>query len=61
VAVGVGVGRLAPAPPRHVEDQRQLWRECRESAEALTQLRRSLGGVLAEVRYVLSDHDSEGQ
>ena len=43
---------------RRVEEQRRLWRECRESAEALTQLRRSLGGVLAEVRYVLSDHDS---
>jgi chromosome segregation ATPase len=42
---------------RRVDEQRRLWRECRESAEALTQLRRSLGGVLAEVRYVLSDHD----
>ncbi|MBI5478441.1 MAG: hypothetical protein HY906_06265 [Deltaproteobacteria bacterium] len=46
---------------RHAETQRRLWRECRESAEALGQLRRSLGGVLAEVRYVLSDGEGEEQ
>jgi chromosome segregation ATPase len=50
--------RIETEVQRRVEEQRRLWRECRESAEALTQLRRSLGGVLAEVRYVLSDHDS---
>jgi len=60
-AVDVELRRIEREVRRHVEDQRQLWRECRESAEALTQLRRSLGGVLAEVRYVLSDHDSGDQ
>jgi chromosome segregation ATPase len=45
---------------RQAEQQRRLWHECRESTTDLAQLRRVLGGVLDEVKHVLSRRSAGG-